>query len=506
MLFLLAATIASALGVLPDGSPIECRLTADDLDYFTPKTRILIVGAAPELPARFARTFALSVVPSPAPEAAYPPSGEYYAGTPNAGAAYLWRWIGMHAPDLVVEYRSGGPRGWYAPPGSELLRLPGVKPLPAGQDLVTQLGRVAPSGTGAIPALRVAADPNFLPPLLAALQRARFSGPSAARREIQQRLARSPLQVARQLAAVYGHDLNEAVYIPAVALIGRLRLGEVADVERIVEPYVSGAKPSLPPKPTSSHYSGHLVFAELARLTSKPRYTELVRAAASQGFDAQGAPLPAMPYHNEMSDAVFMGCPILAEAGRLTGDTKYYDQAVRHMRFMLGLNLRPDGLHRHSPLDPAAWGRGNGFPALGLALSLTALPESFPGRDEMLRAFRAHLDALARRQDPTGAWHQVIDHPESYRELTATCMIGFAMLRGVRSGWLDRARFQPLIDRAWYAARTRIAASGELVDVCTGTGKQRSLRDYLDRPAILGRDPRGGAMALLFATEMAGLR
>src|SRR5581483_8036485 len=99
-----------------------------------------------------------------------------------------------------------------------------------------------------------------------------------------------------------------------------------------------------PPKPTSGHYSGHLVFAELARLTSKPRYTELVRAAASQGFDAQGAPLPAMPYHNEMSDAVFMGCPILAEAGRLTGDTKYYDQAVRHMRFMLGLNLRPDGL------------------------------------------------------------------------------------------------------------------------------------------------------------------
>lgn len=35
------------------------------------------------------------------------------------------------------------------------------------------------------------------------------------------------------------------------------------------------------------------------------------------------------------------------------------------------------------------------------------------------------------------------------------------------------------------------------------TGKQKSLREYYDRPAILGADDRGGAMALLFATEMA---
>jgi len=34
-----------------------------------------------------------------------------------------------------------------------------------------------------------------------------------------------------------------------------------------------------------------------------------------------------------------------------------------------------------------------------------------------------------------------------------------------------------------------------------GTGKQKTLRDYFDRPAINGRDDRGGAMGLLFATE-----
>ena len=86
------------------------------------------------------------------------------------------------------------------------------------------VGRVLSVSTR-IPRARACASANTVSarprPLLAALQRARFSGPSPARREIQQRLARSPLQVARQLAAVYGHDLNEVVYLPALALLVR---------------------------------------------------------------------------------------------------------------------------------------------------------------------------------------------------------------------------------------------------------------------------------------------
>ena len=99
-------------------------------------------------------------------------------------------------------------------------------------------------------------------------------------------------------------------------------------------------------------------------------------------------------------------------------------------------------------------------------------------------------------------WHQVIDKRESYAEFTATAMIAYAMTRGVRQGRLDAKTFAKPIEKAWYALRTRIAADGTLVDVCTGTGKQKSLRDYYDRPAILGRDDRGGAMALMIATEM----
>jgi rhamnogalacturonyl hydrolase YesR len=82
-------------------------------------------------------------------------------------------------------------------------------------------------------------------------------------------------------------------------------------------------------------------------------------------------------------------------------------------------------------------------------------------------------------------------------------MIAFAMARGVRRRWLEEVRFRPAIERAWYAVRTRVASDGRLVDVCTSTGKQPSLRGYFDRTAILGVDDRGGAMALLLSTELA---
>ncbi len=308
---------------------------------------------------------------------------------------------------------------------------------------------------------------------------------------------------------VYGHQLDSVVYIPALALIGRLRLGALtnddaplADVQRIVKPYLDGAS-TLTDKPTSSHLPGHLIFGELAKATGDGRYLALAKRAADLGFNADGSMQESMPFHNEMSDSVFMGCAILAQVGALTGDKRYFDMALRHMRFMQKLDWRDDGLYRHSPLDEAAWGRGNGFPALGLAWALSEIPDGYPGREEMLADFQKHMRALLPHQDATGMWHQVIDHPESYRELTATSMIGFAMQRGVARGWLPAAEFDRPIAAAWQGVKARVAADGSLVDVCRSTGKQESLRAYYDREAILGKDDRGGAMALLFSTELA---
>jgi rhamnogalacturonyl hydrolase YesR len=460
------------------------------------------------------------VAPVGDPTRGHPPQGGFYDHPTHPEPRYLWRWIGMEGPDLVVEVEHGAGETWFVPdadqPGAELPQLrelagllPDARPLPAGDDLVTQLVRQKPCDVGVVPAVRVVTSGGgFVSTLDRALARMRLP-PSPARAELDRRAARSAREIAGQLLEVYGRKLDSVQYIPAVALVGRLRQERIdrgpmaAPPPAVLEataPYLDGGRTTIDAKAGSSGFPGHLVFGELAHATGDRRYVELVLAAANAAFDADGRPRESMPSHNEMSDAVFMGSPVLAQAARLTGDVKYADACLRNLRFIEKLCLRPDGLYRHSPLDEAAWGRGNGFPALGLCWSLDELPES-PVQAEILTAHRRHLAALLPHQDATGCWHHVIDRPESYREFTATAMIAYAALRGVRAGRLDAATFGPPAERAWEALKLRIAADGTLVDVCAGTGKQKSLRDYYDRPAILGRDDRGGAMALMVATE-----
>ncbi len=322
---------------------------------------------------------------------------------------------------------------------------------------------------------------------------------------------RSPQWVAQRLSVTYGRKLEQVAYIPALPLVAKLRLSALlhepkyaAEVEAIVAPYLNGDKSPIPK--SGSEQAGHPIFAELAKRTKgqdRERWTQLCRNAADQIFNKDGTALPIMPFHNEMSDAVFMAGPILAATGNLTKERKYFDAAVTHFASMRTLCVRPDGLYRHSPLCEAAWGRGNGFPALGLALALSDWPEDHPARADLIKEFQKHMAALKPYQDAkTGCWHQVIDHPESYDEYSCTCMIGFAMQRGIRHGWLPKVEYQSCVDQAWRAMQERTSADGKLINVCSGTGKQKTLQDYFDRPAINGRDDRGGAMGLLFATDL----
>lgn len=527
-----------AIGVRLDDRVVPCLATSRFLDASAARSRVLIVvdesrdgtGFAQNVETAWSRLAAdagrrvetaLVRIEKGDRASVFPPGGTSYQG-PDPAAQYLWRWIGMAAPDLVVEMRQGRRQRWSsskvtATALGELVAATGIEALPDGglpsDSLTAALENGTPCDVGAVPGvlLETSSIDTGLKQLMSAVS-TEAPPPSEARKELRRRSERSPVDVAAELSRVYGHKLGSVAYIPSLALIGRLRLGELTsdeshlqDVLKIVAPYVDGGKSSLGNRTSGSTLSGHLVFGELADRTKNDRFVELACAAANLGFSVDGSLKPSMPYHSEMSDAVFMGTPILVQCARLTGEQKYFDMAARHLQFMLKLNLRDDGLHQHSPIDPehTAWGRGNGFPALGLALCLSDLPDDSQYRDEFLSGYRAHMDAMSRHQDGTGMWHQIVDRPESYREFTVTCMTTFAMTRGLRSGWLDRDTFEPVVRRAWEAIKLRVGPDGKLVDVCTGTGKQKSRRDYYHRAAILGRDDRGGAMALMVSTEIA---
>src|SRR5205823_8912590 len=129
----------------------------------------------------------------------------------------------------------------------------------------------------------------------------------------------------------------------------------------------------------------------------------------------------------------------------------------------------PNGLFNHAINGPAAWGRGNGFAALGLVETLARMPASHPSRARLLDIYRRQMDGVRANQAPDGAWRQIIDVPGAYREETATAMLLTAMARGIRLGWLDGS-YRPSDDRAWRALAAPVVDDRTLVDVCPGTG------------------------------------
>ena len=433
-------------------------------------TAEVVRAAVADYAKRADRPLRLLAVPQANPAGvpiAFPPSGVAYRE--NQEAHTLWRWLGAQAPDLVLiasQQDFGLTAALQTQMVADMGRIP-ARPWSARIDWVARLGPIARS---------------------------------PARAELEQRRARSPRQLAQQLAQHYGRSFEQVLYIDAIALLGRLRLGDLAAVKLLAEPWVDGSRESLA-RPSSLGLAGHIVFTELARQTQDPRYTALVRRAADLGFDAAGQMLEAMPYHDGYSDSVFMGTTILAQAGALSGERRYFDMADRHLRFMEKLDLRPDGLYRHRPEADVPWGRGNGFAALGLALTLSELPRDSTAYSHALQGYRNLMKTLLPLQNRDGLWRNVLNHPGAYPEFSGTAMIGFALQRGLKQGWISGREYQRAADQAWLAVNSRAAASGSLIDVCESTARFTTVEQYLQRAAILGADPRGGAMAMLFATE-----
>jgi rhamnogalacturonyl hydrolase YesR len=276
-----------------------------------------------------------------------------------------------------------------------------------------------------------------------------------------------------------------------------------ADIIQLVEPYVSGATEPWSADAGSAALGGFIWGPELAEATGDRRYADLLVQIAERYRPAPvgGAPPPSDPTFR--TEDMAMNGMLLGRAFQLTGNTRYLDLLTP---FLLQARIQQDdGLFWHCRSAPYYWGRGNGFGAIGYCEALSYLPDDHPDRQALLDIHLRHLSALRQCQLSSGLYPQVLNIPGSYPEFTVTCMLGYVMARGLRRGWLDTS-FRASVDLAWQGATERIDAQGGIVDACTNTGVQDSLRDYLDRPAIFGRDDRSGSMALWFALELTRLQ
>jgi len=80
-------------------------------------------------------------------------------------------------------------------------------------------------------------------------------------------------------------------------------------------------------------------------------------------------------------------------------------------------------------------------------------------------------------------------------------MFTFAMVTGVKEGWLDKKTYGPAARKAWLGLVKHIDENANVTDVCEGTNKGYSVQYYLDRQRKTG-DLHGQAAVSWAATAL----
>ncbi|WP_161554743.1 glycoside hydrolase family 88/105 protein [Ereboglobus luteus] len=190
------------------------------------------------------------------------------------------------------------------------------------------------------------------------------------------------------------------------------------------------------------------------------------------------------------TDDMYMGVSFLVQMGRLTGDAKYWHDAVRQVvQLSARLFDRNQELYDHgwsenmAGYDPRFyWGRANGWAVLAMAELLSGVPEDFPGRAKVLDLFQRTCRRLVELQDGGGLWHNLLDRGETYLETSASAMFTFALARGVNEGWLSPL-YAPTAITGWNGVAARILEDGRVSGICEGTTYAHDSTYYFYRGA-----------------------
>lgn len=200
-------------------------------------------------------------------------------------------------------------------------------------------------------------------------------------------------------------------------------------------------------------------------------------------------------------DDMYMITMAQGQMFRASKDQKYVDRAAKEMVAYLDKLQEPNGLFYHAPDVPFFWGRGNGWMAAGMTELLRILPQDNPDRPRILEGFRKMMAALKENQTGDGMWRQLVDDPKSWPETSCTGMFTFALVTGVKEGWLEPEVYGPVARNGWIALAGYVHGNGAVCQVCDGTDKKNSHEYYMKRPRVLG-DLHGQAAVLWSATAL----
>jgi rhamnogalacturonyl hydrolase YesR/lysophospholipase L1-like esterase len=200
-------------------------------------------------------------------------------------------------------------------------------------------------------------------------------------------------------------------------------------------------------------------------------------------------------------DDMFMITIIQNQAFLATGNNKYIDRAAKEMVYYLEKLQCPNGLFYHAADVPFYWARGNGWMAAGMTELLKVLPKESIYYSRILDGYKKMMTSLKEFQGGDGMWNQLIDKPNFWPETSGSAMFSYAIITGVKKGWLDKVTFEPVARKAWLSLASYLSEEGDVKEVCVGTNKKNDEEYYLNRPRVTG-DFHGQAPYLWCVTAL----
>lgn len=255
---------------------------------------------------------------------------------------------------------------------------------------------------------------------------------------------------------------------------------------------------------------------ELYNKDKKTHYKEFIDRATQHIMTGQmrledGTLSRHFPEFNTVwADDLYMSVPFLARIGKLTGDNRYFDEAVKQViLFNKHLYDEKNDLFWHcyygdlNQVGGTFWARCNGWVMVATADLLKFLPENHSKRGEIIALLNRQIRGIAQYQSQSGLWHQVLHKSDSYLETSSTAMFTYSVALAVNNGWVDQ-RYKTIAFAGWQGVSTHITPEGGIENICMGTGIGNDIKFYYDRP-IIYNDFHGIGAVILAGVEVSKL-
>jgi rhamnogalacturonyl hydrolase YesR len=210
-------------------------------------------------------------------------------------------------------------------------------------------------------------------------------------------------------------------------------------------------------------------------------------------------------------DDLYMSVPALGQMGKLTGDTKYFDDAINQTaNFTQRMFNHDQLLYMHGWIQEMTvhpefyWARCNGWAILAMTELLDVLPQDHPGRKLLLTHYSNHIRGIVKLQSGSGFWHQLMDRNDSYLETSSTAIFTYCIAHAINKGWIEASTYGPMTVLGWNAIQTKVNTKGEVEGTCVGTGMSFDPSFYYNRPVNIAA-AHGYGPVIMAGAEMISL-